>query len=175
MVRQKPETRETLLARLDILGIAYTEYLHPPVFTVKEAKELRGTIPGAHCKSLFLQDKVGALFLIISLEWRRLNMKELSKVLSSQRLFFGKPGVLVEKLGVKPGSVTPFAAINNIGSKENQVTIVLDKKMMGCTQVNYHPLINTATIGLSPKDLLRFLVTCDHVPLILDLDPVTQK
>jgi hypothetical protein len=87
MVRQKPETRETLLARLDTLGIAYTEYFHPPVFTVKEAKELRGAIPGAHCKSLFLQDKVGALFLIISLEWRPLNMKELGKVLSSQRLF----------------------------------------------------------------------------------------
>ena len=88
---------------------------------------------------------------------------------------FCKPGLLVEKLGVKPGSVAPFAAINAIGVKENHVTIVLDKKMMGCTQVNYHPLINTATIGLSPKDLLHFLVSCDHAPLILDLDPVTQK
>ena len=88
MVRQRLETRETLLTRLDIMGIAYTDYLHPPVFTVKEAKELLGTIPGAHCKNLFLQDTVGALFLIISLEWRRLNMKELRKILSSQRLFF---------------------------------------------------------------------------------------
>ena len=175
MVRQKAETRKTLLARLDALGITYTEYLHPPVFTVKEAKELRGVIPGAHCKSLFLQAKGGALFLIICLECRRLDMKKLANLLLSRRLSFGKPDLLMEKLGVKPGSVTPFAAINDIGPKESHVTIVLDKKMMGYTQANYHPLINTATIGLSPQDLLRFLVTCDHTPLILDLDPVSQK
>ena len=175
MVRQKAETRKTLLARLDALGITYTEYLHPPVFTVKEAKELRGVIPGEHCKSLFLQAKGGALFLIICLEWRRLDMKKLANLLLSRRLSFGKPGLLMEKLGVKPGSVTPFAAINDIGPKESHVTIVLDKEMMGYTQANYHPLINTGTIGLSPQDLLRFLVTCDHAPLILDLDPVSQK
>jgi len=55
------------------------------------------------------------------------------------------------------------------------VTVVLDKQMLEATQVNYHPLINTATIGLSPNDLQRFLVDCDHLPLILDLDPATQK
>ena len=35
MGRQKSETRETLLARLDTIGVAYKEYLHPPVFTGK--------------------------------------------------------------------------------------------------------------------------------------------
>lgn len=175
MIRQKLETRETLLARLDTLGLAYTEYFHPAVFTVKEAKELRGELPGAHCKSLFLQAKGGALFLVICLEWRRINMKELANLLMSRRLSFGKPELLMKKLGVKPGSVTPFAAINDTGSKGSRVTIVLDKKMMEYTQVNYHPLINTATIGLSPRDLGCFLVACDHVPLILDLDPVSQK
>jgi Ala-tRNA(Pro) deacylase len=175
MVRQKAATRKTLLARLDALGIAYTEYLHPPVFTVKEAKERRGLMPGAHCKSLFLQAKGGALFLIICLEWRRIDMKELANLLFSRRLSFGKPSLLMEKLGVKPGSVTPFAAINDIGPKGSHVTIVLDKKMMEYRLVNYHPLINTATIGLRPQDLLRFIVTCDHTPLILDLDSVSQK
>ena len=68
MVRQKAETRKTLLARLDALGITYTEYLHPPVFTVKEAKELRGVIPGAHCKSLSLQAKGGALVSLYALD-----------------------------------------------------------------------------------------------------------
>jgi len=175
MVRQIPETRETLLGRLDTLGIVYKEYSHPPVFTVKEAKELRGVIPGAHCKCLFLQAKDGGLFLIICLEWHRIDMKKLANLLLSRRLSFGKPDLLIKKLGVKPGSVTPFAVINDMGSKGSRVTIVLDKKMMGYTKVNYHPLTNTGTIGLSPQDLLRFLVACDHEPLILDLDPITQK
>ena len=174
MARPKPETRETLLARLDVLGIDYTEYTHPAVFTVAEAKELRGDLPGAHCKSLFLEAKGSALFLVILLEWRRIDMKELADLLSSRRLSFGKPDLLMKKLGVKPGSVTPFAAINDTGPKEGRVTIVLDKNMMEIALVNFHPLINTATIGLSPQNLQCFLVDCDHVPLILDLNSVSK-
>lgn len=168
-------TRETLLARFDALKIAFTEYKHPAVFTVKEAKELRGELPGVHCKSLFLKAKGGRLFLLVCLEWRRMDMKALADLLPSRRLSFGQPELLLEKLGVTPGSVTPFGAINDTGPEEKRVTVVLDKEMLEATQVNYHPLINTATIGLSPEDLQRFLVDCDHLPLILDLDPATQK
>jgi Ala-tRNA(Pro) deacylase len=168
-------TRETLLARFDALKIAFTEYKHPAVFTVEEAKELRGELPGVHCKSLFLKAKGGRLFLLVCLEWRRMDMKALADLLPSRRLSFGQPELLLEKLGVTPGSVTPFGAINDTGPEEERVTVVLDKQMLEATQVNYHPLINTATIGLSPNDLQRFLVDCDHLPLILDLDPATQK
>jgi Ala-tRNA(Pro) deacylase len=171
----QPATRETLMARLNALKIDYTEYTHPAVFTVEEAKELRGELPGVHCKSLFLKAKGGRLFLLVCLEWRRMDMKSLADLLPSRRLSFGQPELLLEKLGVTPGSVTPFGAINDSGPEEERVTIVLDKKMLEASQVNYHPLINTATIGLSPEDLQRFLVDCDHLPLILDLDPATQK
>ena len=170
-----PTTRETLMARLNTLKIDYTEYNHPAVFTVEEAKKLRGELPGVHCKSLFLKAKGGRLFLLVCLEWRRMDMKALADLLPSRRLSFGQPELLLEKLGVTPGSVTPFGAINDNGPENNCVTIVLDKKMLEATQVNYHPLINTATIGLSPDDLQRFLVDCYHLPLILDLDPATQK
>jgi Ala-tRNA(Pro) deacylase len=168
-------TRETLLARFAALKIYYTEYTHPAVFTVEEAKELRGELPGVHCKSLFLKAKGGRLFLLVCLEWRRMDMKALADLLPSRRLSFGQPELLLEKLGVTPGSVTPFGAINDTGLEGDRVTIVLDKQMLEATQVNYHPLINTATIGLSPESLQRFLVDCDHLPLILDLYPATQK
>ncbi|MBK20464.1 MAG: DNA-binding protein [Rhodospirillaceae bacterium] len=168
-------TPETLLSRLRDLKINFEEYTHPAVFTVEEAKELRGELPGEHCKSLFLKAKGGALFLVVCLEWRRMDMKQLADLLPSRRLSFGQPDLLLEKLGVTPGSVTPFGVINDLGPEDDRVTVVLDKKMMEAEMVNYHPLVNTATIGLSPSDLNRFLVDCDHVPLILDLDPATQK
>ena len=171
----KHATRETLLARFDTLRITYTEYTHPAVFTFEEAKELRGELPGVHCKSLFLKAKGGALFLVVCLEWRRMDMKALADLLPSRRLSFGQPDLLEEKLGVTPGSVTPFGAMNDNGPEDGRVTIILDEQMMEADQVNYHPLINTATIGLSPDDLHRFLVDCDHVPIILDLGPATQK
>jgi len=168
-------TRETLLARFDMLKISYTEYMHLAVFSVVEAKELRGELPGVHCKSLFLKAKGGALFLVVCLEWQRMDMKALADLLPSRRLSFGQPDLLMEKLGVTPGSVTPFGAINDNGPEDEHVTIILDEEMMKASQVNYHPLINTATIGLSPDDLHRFLVDCDHVPIIFDLDPTIQK
>jgi Ala-tRNA(Pro) deacylase len=171
----QPATRETLLARLNTLEIDYIEYTHPAVFTVAEAKDRRGELPGVHCKSLFLKAKGGRLFLLVCLEWRRMDMSALADLLPSRRLSFGQPALLLEKLGVTPGSVTPFGAINDNGPEEERVTVVLDKQMLEATQVNYHPLINTATIGLSPEDLQRFLVDCDHLPLILDLDAATQK
>ena len=167
-------TRDVLIERLRELKIKFTEYHHPAVFTVEEAKALRGDLPGAHCKSLFLKAKGGALFLLVCLEWRRIDMKALAELLGSRRLSFGHPDLLLEKLGVTPGSVTPFSMINDCGPEHNQVTVVLDEKMMAASQVNYHPLINTATIGLTPKCLQRFLFDCGNVPLILNLETVTK-
>ena len=54
-----PLTPEELFGRLDALGIAHRTYSHPPVFTVAEATALRGSLPGGHCKSLFLKGQKG--------------------------------------------------------------------------------------------------------------------
>ena len=84
-------TPDALLKYLKSLKISFIQYHHPAVFTVKEAKLIRGNVPGEHCKSLFLMDKAGALYLIVCLEWRRLDMRALAELLGSKRLSFGKP------------------------------------------------------------------------------------
>ena len=104
-------TPEQLFARLDALGVEYETHHHAPVFTVDEAKHLRGELPGAHCKSLFMRDKKGACFLVVCLEDRRLDMKALAGILGSARLSFASADRLRQRLGVEPGSVTPFAAM----------------------------------------------------------------
>ena len=63
-----PATAADLFAYLDRLGIAQATVTHPPVFRVEEAQALRGKIPGAHTKNLFLRDKKGALYLVVALE-----------------------------------------------------------------------------------------------------------
>ncbi len=68
--------------------------------------------------------------------------------------------------GVKPGSVTPFGAIND---KERQVTIVLEKELMDHERLNFHPLVNTRTIGLSRAGFLKFLAATGHEPMIVSL------
>ena len=158
---------ETLFARFAALDIVVDTVSHEPVFTVEEAKSLRGQIAGGHCKSLFLRNKKGRQWLLVCSEDRRVDLKQLSDVLGSGRLSFGSPERLMNSLGVTPGSVTPFALIND---HDCAVQPVLDAAMMAHDRLNYHPLVNHMTTTIGRDDLLRFITACGHTPEIVDLD-----
>ena len=159
--------RAELLARLDDLGIAHETMDHPAVFTVEEAENHTGHLPGGHCKSLFLKDKKGGLWLLVCLDRRRIDMNSLAKTLGSPRLSFGKPDLLMTTLGVAPGSVTPFALIND---GDHQVRPILDKAMLDYEVLNYHPLTNEATTTIKSPDLSVFIQAMGHEPIVIDLD-----
>lgn len=161
-----PTTSEQLLQYLTDLGINTTTTEHEAVFTVEQARALRGEIPGGHCKNLFLKDKKGALWLVVCLEDAVIDLKALPALIGAARISFGKADLLGEVLGVEPGSVTPFALINDTA---HRVNVVLDAKMMQHDVVSYHPLINTATVTLAPDDLLKFISSCGHEPQIIEL------
>jgi Ala-tRNA(Pro) deacylase len=161
-----PLTPDELFARLDALGIAHRTHSHPPVFTVAEATALRGRLPGGHCKSLFLKDKKGGLWLVVALEERPIDLKRLAATLAAPRFSFGNADLLHQVLGVRPGSVTPFALANDAG---HRVTVVLDQGMLEYDPLNYHPLENDRTTAVAPADLLRFVAACGHRPRIVDL------
>lgn len=163
-----PITPDALLARLDALGIAYVRHDHPPLFTVEDSKALRGDLPGGHCKNLFLRDRKGAMWLVVCLEDRRIDLKALGELLGGARLSFGSADRLLRVLGVVPGAVSPFALINDTGV---EVQVILDRAMLEHRPLNYHPLVNTATIAVAPEDLVRFVESCGHRPQVLDLDP----
>ena len=157
-------TPDQLFAFLDSLGIAHKTVTHPPVFTVEEARALRGQLPGGHTKNLFLRDKKHALYLVVAPEDADIDLKGLHRLLGATgRFSFGSADLLREVLGVEPGSVTPFAAIND---SENRVTVVLDAAMMAHETLNYHPLTNTMTTAISRGDLVKFLEATGHEPRI---------
>ena len=162
-----PLTPQDLFRRLDAFGIAHRTYAHPPVFTVAEAARLRGSLPGGHCKSLFLKDKKGGFWLAVMLEDRQVDLKGLARLLEAPRFSFGGAAALYALLGVHPGSVTPFALVND---KEHRVTPVLDEAMLECDPLNYHPLVNDRTTALAPGDLLRFIAACGHRPRVVPLE-----
>ena len=134
-----------LMAFLTSLGAASTVHRHPPLFTVEDSQQLRGDIPGAHVKNMFMKDKKGGLWLVSCLEDRKIRIKDLEKVLGAPKMSFGKSDLLWETLGVKPGAVTPLAVIND--REAQAVTVVLDAQMMAAEIVNCHPLHNEATIA----------------------------
>jgi Ala-tRNA(Pro) deacylase len=159
-----PHSRAALFARFDSLGIATSTVDHAPVFTVEEAKRVHDAIPGGHCKNLFCKDEKGALWLIVALEDARIDLKAAPQKIGSKRLSFGKPDLLMEVLGVEPGSVTPFALINDTGVRVN---VILDEAMMRETLLNYHPLRNDATTAIASADLAAFIRSCGHEPRIV--------
>ena len=166
MIAAMDATSETILKRLEDLGIASQTHTHVPVFTVEESQAHCSHLPGGHCKNLFLKDKKGALWLVVTRDERPINMKELRHKIGAHHLSFGKPDLLRDVLGVEPGSVTPFALIND---NEHQVRVVLDKEMMAMDLLNYHPLINTMTTAISPNDLLTFIRDTGHEPDLVEL------
>ena len=159
-------TTDILFNRLKDLGILVETHTHAQVFTVEEAQAHCSHLPGGHCKNLFLKDKKGVLWLVVALDERPINMKDLRHRIGSHHLSFGKPDLLGDVLGVEPGSVTPFALINDTDAR---VHVVLDKEMMEMNLLNFHPLTNGMTTAITPQGLLTFIHDTGHEPALVNL------
>src|SRR5437763_3683079 len=123
-----PASPDDLLAFVASLEIATETVKHPPLFTVEQSRSLRGQIPGGHTKNLFLRDKKYAIYLVVTLEDADIDLKGLHRRLGANgRFSFGSSDLLREVLGVEPGAVTPFGAINDA---EGRVSVILDAAMM---------------------------------------------
>ena len=168
----EPVTPEGLIELLKELGIGFELHHHRAVFSVGEADEVDAAIPGAHTRNLFVRDKKGNMFLITLLAHTKIDLNKLAILLDMGRISFGSPERLMQYLGVTPGSVTPFSIINDTDKK---VTLVLDGEMMSHDRINFHPLINTMTVGLSPADLLKFLEHINVSPRVMDLTPASGE
>ena len=161
-----PATAEELFARLDSLGIPHRTVEHAPVFTVEEAQAACAHIPGGHTKNLFLKDRKDGLWLVVACESLRIDLNALAKQLAVARFSFGASDLLMAVLGVPPGSVTPFALINDV---EHRVRVVLDEGMLALDPLNFHPLRNDRTTAIAPGDLPKFIRATGHEPLIAPL------
>lgn len=157
---------QNILTLMDNLHVSYQLYHHNPVFTVEEADKVSADIAGAHIKNLFLRDKREQMFLVTVRSTTRLDLKKLSDLLGVGRLSFGSPDRLWTYLGVKPGSVTPLAILNDTAKK---VTLILEKAMMNEEIINIHPLDNTMTVGIPPQELIKILENKGISPQITDL------
>lgn len=160
---EQPDPVTELFACLGALGIAHKTYEHAPVFTVEEAAHLYDSQPGGHTKNLFLKDRKGGLWLVVCRDTLRVDMNALSRILDAPRFSFGPAELLVETLCVQPGSVTPFAIVND---KANKVRVVLDEGMFAFDVLNFHPLRNDRTTAIAASDLPKFLRACGHEPAI---------
>lgn len=152
---------------LERLGIVTDTVEHPPLYTVAQSQELRGQIPGGHTKNLFLKDRKGRLVLVIAPEEAAVDLKRLhERIGAAGRLSFGSAELMRATLGIEPGSVTPFAVMND---RAGAVSVVLDAGLLAHARLNFHPLVNTMTTGIGRDDLIAFLSATAHEPSIVAL------
>jgi Ala-tRNA(Pro) deacylase len=167
-----PATPQDLFAFLDSLGIVYRTVTHPPLFTVAESQKLRGMISGGHTKNLLLRDKHDTVVLVAALEDAIIDLKGLHRPLGAGRFSFASAALMRALIGVEPGAVTPFAAINDPAGR---VSVVLDAAMMAEPVLNYHPLVNTMTTAVASPDLVKFLEATGHPPRIMALTHASDR
>jgi Ala-tRNA(Pro) deacylase len=154
-------------AALDALGIRYDRHEHPAVFTAEDASQYWNPIPGTQCKNLFLRNKKGDRHYLVVVEIsKRVDLKDLVKIVGDDRLSFGSPERLMAKLGLTPGSVSPFGLIHDA---DGSVRVLIDQDLRGAERLIFHPNINTASVVVSWADLERFLATRSNAVRIVSL------
>jgi len=154
-------------AALDALGVRYDRHEHPAVFTAEDAAKYWDPIPGVQCKNLFLRNKKGDrhYLVVVGIE-KRVDLKDLVKLVGDDRLSFGSPERLMAELGLTPGSVSPFGLIHDADAS---VRVLIDQDLRGADRLIFHPNINTASVVVSWADLERFLATRRNTVRIVSL------
>ena len=147
-------TKKELIKLLDESNCNYKVKEHRPLFTVEDSKALRGAISGAHSKNLFLKDAKGQFYLLSVEENTKVDLKKTMNCIGSKKLSFAKAEYLESILGIEPGSVSPFALIND---SERKVLFFLDKEFLNYEKLNFHPLVNTATVNITTSDMIKFI------------------
>ncbi|MDX2102553.1 MAG: prolyl-tRNA synthetase associated domain-containing protein [Alphaproteobacteria bacterium] len=162
-----PTSPEAMLAVLDSLGITHHTLHHEPVATVEEARRLRGPVDGWHTKNLFVKDKRDQLWLITARADVAVDLNGLAKQVGGKRFTFGSADLLVEVLGVTPGSVTPLGLWNDRTAR--RVRFILDAPLLDGRTIHVHPLTNRMTTAISADGMRRFLAATGHDVTELDL------
>ncbi len=153
--------KDELLDLLERQGVPFECEHHEQVLNMAESGALALSLVGARCKNLLLQDKQGGVYLVVTTAEKSLDLRAIAGTLNSKRLSFASADRLFDLLGVRPGSLSPLALVNDPGG---QVRLVIDTDLAEEPVFLFHPLDSTATVALSKHDFERFLRGVGHAP-----------
>jgi len=140
---------------LDALNIPYRRFEHDAVLTMADCDRVDEGIDATHCKNLFLCNRQGTeFFLLLIREDKIFKTKDVSSQIGRSRLSFGNAEQLMERLGLTPGAVTAMGLVNDAS---HEIVVLIDHDVKNAERVLVHPCVNTASILLSVKDLLKFI------------------
>jgi Ala-tRNA(Pro) deacylase len=143
--------RDSVLQKLDEMGVAYEMEEHPAVYTIDEMNELGIGARGTVVKNLFLRDANGKRhFLVILSPDKQADLKAIRSQIGSSALSFASEERLERLMKLTKGSVSPLGILNDTA---HSVEIFYDKDLADKERLGVHPNDNTATVWLSFKAL----------------------
>jgi Ala-tRNA(Pro) deacylase len=147
--------RERVYALLDRLGIQYEIIEHPAMLSAADNELHERDINATIFKNLFLRNKDKSRYYLYSLPiMKRADLAALANHINETRFSFGNENELWDKLRIRPGSVSPLNVIDAPGT---DAEILIDREIFDCGRFGIHPNDNTATVILTPEDLMKIL------------------
>lgn len=147
--------KHKVLDMLDSLMIEYQNFEHVPVFTCDEAKWV--DIPWERVKSLLLKNKKATnYYMVVLWDKKRLDVNKIREFFWDTKMSFVDSDSMMWLINVKPGSVSPYALINN---EQKNIVVVFDAELVW-KNVWLHPLQNDNTVVTSFENVVKYL---DHL------------
>lgn len=146
---------------LEEAGIGYVRLTHPAADTMEKCVGIGAGLNARHCKNLFLTNRSGNRFCLLLMDADKpYRTSDVSKKLGLPRLSFASAEQLFEVMGLTQGSVTILGLVNDCAKRyyaEGKLKIAVDSELLTREKLCVHPNINTASLVISSKDLIRFL------------------
>lgn len=137
---------------LNDLEIPYKNYEHDVVHTCNDAKWI--DIPWKRVKSLLIRNKKATnMYMVVLPDYKTLDTNRVRAIFDDTKMSFASEDRMMDKIWLRPGSVSPFALINNV---ENDIRVLFDQELKDVL-VGFHPLQNDNTIVLDMKHVEHFL------------------
>ncbi len=147
--------KEQLIAYLDEKGIIYERVDHNAVFTIDEMIDAELPYPDVIAKNLFVRDdKKRSFYLITVLEDKRVDLKEFRKRFGTRPLTFASEEMLMDKMQLIRGAVTPFGLLNN---EDCDIVFYIDRDFVKKGKIGIHPNLNDATLFLDAEDVIMLV------------------
>jgi prolyl-tRNA editing enzyme YbaK/EbsC (Cys-tRNA(Pro) deacylase) len=140
-----------LLKHLDKGGIAYEVVSHKKVYTAYDLAQTLGEKLEGVAKTLLVKaelpkiEKRGQYFVVVVPASYRANFQKIKKMLKAKKVEIASERVM-DKLGLKPGAITPFAPFHGL-------EVLLDKALLKTRDVLVGAGSYTESLRVRVKDL----------------------
>ena len=145
---------------LEKLQIPYEGVDHDEAATIEACEGVDRELGIQMCKNLFLRNRQKTSFYLLMMPGdKQFVTKDLSHYLGISRLSFAEPEYMEEFLDITPGSVSVLGLMND---KDEAVDLLIDEELLSQEYIGCHPCINTSSLKIKTKDILKFVKATGH-------------